>query len=78
MSTALKDQILRRLEALPEDKLKYALKWLNHLASSRPPAMPGKNLHRFAGTLSAEDAEQMNRAAEECRPAAPSRNGVPG
>ncbi len=67
MKSALKDQIIRDVESLPEDQqLRVAtfIKALKNIAA--PKSMTGKEAVRlFAGTMDETSAREMKRAVDE-------------
>jgi len=67
MKPALKDQIIRDVESLPEDQQRQVATFIKTLKSNAPPkSMTGKEAVRlFAGTLDEACAHEMKRAVEE-------------
>ena len=67
MKPALKDQIIRDVESLPEDQqLKVATFIKTLKGNALPKNMTGKEAIRlFAGTLDEASAHEMKRAVEE-------------
>jgi len=66
-SSATAQRIVRQLDGLAPDLQQRVLEFVNALALSQRKGPPGKQLLRFAGTISAEDAQAMLRAvAESC------------
>jgi hypothetical protein len=62
----VKQQIDRELDVLTVDKQRKVLDFIIHLSGSGiPPGVPGKNLIKFAGSLSEEDAEELSQIIQE-------------
>ncbi|HHW41883.1 MAG TPA: hypothetical protein GXX19_12210 [Syntrophomonadaceae bacterium] len=59
----VKQEILKQLDRLPYEVQRQVLNYVRTLASF-PKGVPGKQLVRFAGTLSEEDARVMSQAIE--------------
>ena len=64
MTEAVKEKIVRRLDALTEEQQRRVLDF-TYTVAERPVGTPGKDLLRFAGTISEEDVRLMERAIEE-------------
>lgn len=63
----IKDEIVKQLDQLPFDLQKRVLDFAQALVISLPKGVSGKQLLRFSGTLTSEDAEAMSIAIEtEC------------
>ncbi len=56
--------VKKKLTHLPEDLQRKVLHYVDSLAAARPRGVPGKDLLRFAGVISKEDAEEMRSAIE--------------
>ena len=66
-SSATAQRIVRPLDGLAPDLQQRVLEFVNALALSQRKGPPGKQLLRFAGTISDEDAQAMLRAvAKSC------------
>ena len=66
-SSATAQRIVRQLDGLAPDLQQRVLEFVNALALSQRKGPPGKQLLRFAGTISDEDAQAMLLAvAESC------------
>jgi len=64
MRNAIVAEVVEKLTRLPEDLQRRVLHYVDTLAAARPPGVPGKDLLRFAGVISKEDAEEMRSAIE--------------
>lgn len=62
---SIKHEILEELERLPDEDQHRVLDFARTLGRTIPKGTPGRELLRFAGVISDEDAEQMNAAIEE-------------
>lgn len=58
-------QVADALRQLPVVAQMSVLQFARSLRQERPNGVPGKELLRFAGTLSAEEAEQFLKTIEE-------------
>ena len=67
MSPALKAEIIEHLDKLPEAKQREVLRIVRGMAGKRLVGTPGKNLAKFAGTISPEDADDLLEAMRESR-----------
>ena len=66
-SSATAQRIVRQLDGLAPDLQQRVLEFVNALALSQRKGPPGKQVLRFAGTISDEDAQAMLFAvAENC------------
>lgn len=62
----VRQRIDRELEVLPMNLQKKVLDYITLLAGPEiPPGVPGKELIKFAGTLSDKDAEELIQIIEE-------------
>ncbi|HSJ57937.1 MAG TPA: type II toxin-antitoxin system Phd/YefM family antitoxin [Anaerolineae bacterium] len=61
----LAERLLVQVERISVSDLQRVLDFAEALAESRPRRVPGKSLLKYAGMISAEDAEQMRSAIEE-------------
>jgi hypothetical protein len=63
----IEEEIIKELDRLPPELQRRVLEFTRALALSLPKGVPGKQLLRFFGVLSAEDARAMAQAIEaEC------------
>jgi hypothetical protein len=65
MDTPIVDKVIKQLRILPQELQWRVLEFTRALAQSTPHGVPGRELLRFAGTISPEDAELMREAIEE-------------
>lgn len=65
VSPAIKDELLSRMERLPEKEQRRVLDFADTLAHTRPKGVPGEALAPLVGTLDEESARQMIKAIEE-------------
>ena len=66
MSNAtLKKELDIQWENLPSVQQRQVVEFARALNQSRPRGIPGKDLLRFAGTLSDQEAKEMMEAIEE-------------
>ncbi len=61
----IKQEILKELDRLSPELQRQVLDFTRALGSSASEGVPGKELLRFAGILTPEEAELMERAIEE-------------
>jgi hypothetical protein len=64
MRNAIVAEVVEKLTRLPENLQRKVLHYVDTLAAARPRGVPGKDLLRFAGVISKEDAEEMRSAIE--------------
>ena len=62
--TALREELLKHLELLPPELQRQVLELSKAMARSASRGVPGKQLLRFVGILSHEDAEAMAQLVE--------------
>ena len=68
MNQVLIERVTHQLELLPDDVIQRVLTFINTLKHHRIKGIPGIQLMKFAGTLRAEDGEQMLHTIEhDCR-----------
>jgi hypothetical protein len=60
----LKQEILKHLDQLPVELQRWVLAFIQELAESRPKGVPGRELLRFAGMLSEDEAKVWMKAIE--------------
>jgi len=66
MSTAsVKEEIGVLLTKLPPAKQRAALAYVRQLSGERPKGVPGSVLLKFAGCISKESADAMEKAIED-------------
>lgn len=63
MDTTIIDRVVREMENMPHDQQYRVLKFVRTLTT--PRGVPGKDLLKFAGTISPEDLRLMSEAIEE-------------
>ncbi|MEW6687207.1 MAG: hypothetical protein AB1393_13560 [Candidatus Edwardsbacteria bacterium] len=61
-----KQEILKEIDRLPPDLQQRVLEFARTLNSTFPEGTPGKEILRFAGILTPEEADLMERAIKEC------------
>jgi hypothetical protein len=64
MSSEIVAEVAEKLTHLPEDLQRKVLHYVDTLAAARPRGVPGKDLLRFAGVISKQDADEMRSAIE--------------
>jgi hypothetical protein len=64
METPIVNKVVEQLKDLPQELPWRVLEFARALAQSTPRGVPGREFLRFAGTVSAEDAELMRGAIE--------------
>lgn len=64
-NTLIEKQILAQLNKLTDEQQKQVLDFTRFLATTKRDGVPGKELLRFAGTITPEDAKLMLEAIEE-------------
>ena len=62
--TPIVDKVIEQLKTLPQELQWRVLEFTRALAQSTPRGAPGRQLLRFAGTISPEDVELMREAIE--------------
>jgi hypothetical protein len=65
MDTPIIDEVIEQLKSLPNELQRRVLEFTRALTLSTPRGVPGKQLLRFAGTISPDDAHQMREAIEQ-------------
>jgi len=65
MDTPIVDKVVEQLKTLPQDLQWRVLEFTRALAVSAPHGVSGQQLLRFAGTISADDAQLMREAIEQ-------------
>lgn len=65
MDTDLREQLLEQVTVLPPRLQWRVLEYARSLATPLPKGTPGRDLEKFAGTISHEDAAEMMAAIEE-------------
>ena len=64
-NSLIEKQILDRLQSLKESQQLQVLNFATSLAKNDAVGIPGKNLLRFSGSVSAEDLKLMSQAIDE-------------
>jgi len=64
VDTPIVNKVVEQLRDLPQELQWRVLEFARALAQSTPRGVPGRQLRRFAGTISPEDAELMRDAIE--------------
>jgi hypothetical protein len=62
---ALHDALIQKLDAMPLAMQRRVLEYASSIQNGLPPGTPGRDLLRFAGTISPEDCKAMEQAIEE-------------
>ncbi|HEY2881341.1 MAG TPA: hypothetical protein VGJ15_02885 [Pirellulales bacterium] len=63
---AVQDELIAKLDEMPIALQRQVLSFASSLQpQKRPKGTPGRDLLRFAGTISKEDGEAMMKAIEE-------------
>ncbi len=65
MSISIKQEIIEQLDKLPIGLQKRVLDFTQALVLSMPKGMSGRDLMKFVGIISPEDAKAMQKAIEE-------------
>lgn len=65
MDTKISDQVVEQLSVLPTHMQRRVLDFARALVLSEPKGVPGKTLRSFAGTMTPEEAAQMQADIEE-------------
>ena len=65
MGDSLEKDLLNEIEELTQDEQAQVLDFARSLRARDARGTPGRELLKFAGTISAEDAALMRRAIEE-------------
>ena len=65
MNTPIIDKVIEQLKALPHELQWRVLEFTRALTLSTPRGVPGRQLLRFAGTVSSDDAQLMREAIEQ-------------
>jgi hypothetical protein len=64
-TTALKQEVTERLDALPPEDQRRVLELARALTERRPDGVSGRDLLRFMGTIEKTDLDVMRKAIEE-------------
>lgn len=62
MTSPIIDRLIEELKALPHELQRRVLEFMRGLPFSTPRGVPGRQLLRFAGTISPDDARLMREA----------------
>ena len=65
MDTPIIDKVIEQMKVLPHELQWRVLEFTRALAVSTPRGVPGRQLLRFAGTISPDDARLMREAIEQ-------------
>ncbi len=65
LDAAIQSDLLKEVERLSPPLQRKVIRYAHSLAQPRPRGTPGKQLLKYAGILSAEEAEAMMAAVEE-------------
>ena len=65
MDTPIIDEVIEQLKSLPHEQQRRVLEFTRALTKPRPRGVPGKQLLRFSGTISPDDADQMREAIKQ-------------
>lgn len=65
METPIIDELIEQLKSLPHELQRRVLEFTRALTQPRPRGVPGKQLLRFSGTISPDDADQMREAIKQ-------------
>jgi len=65
MDTPIIDEIIEQMKALPHELQCRVLEFTRALRPSTPRGVPGRQLLRFAGTITPNDAHLMREAIEQ-------------
>jgi hypothetical protein len=65
MDTPIIDEVVEELKTLPHELQWRVLEFTRALTLSTPRGVPGRQLLRFAGTISPDDAHLMRDAIEQ-------------
>ena len=65
MDTALRDDMIREIERLPPERQAAALDLIRGLQPASVRGVPGRNLMASFGSISEEDALEMERVIDE-------------
>ncbi len=65
MTTEAIESAVNKLRELPEDRQQLAFSYIHCLSVTTSPVGDGNGLAALAGSISAEDADLMERAIEE-------------
>ena len=65
LDAAIQSDLLKEVEQLAPPLQRKVINYAHSLTQPRPRGTPGKQLQKYAGTLSPEEAEAMMAAIEE-------------
>jgi hypothetical protein len=63
-TSEFKQEAMKRIDRIPPERYEAALTRLNEIVE-RPQGTPGRELLKYAGSLSPEAADEIERAIEE-------------
>jgi len=67
VDSTIHGELIKELERLPEAAQRRVLDFARSLTEAKPKGVLGKELLKYWGTMSDEDAEEIRKAAEQCR-----------
>jgi hypothetical protein len=65
LDTSLQNELIKEMEQLPPNLQRKVVEYAHSLKKPLPEGTPGKDLLKFAGILSREEAEEMLKVIEE-------------
>ncbi|HGJ65484.1 TPA: hypothetical protein ENS27_08865 [bacterium] len=65
MSASIKQEIIEQIDKMPIDLQKRVLDFAHALVLSEPKSIPGRDLLKFVGIMTPEEAEEMAKAIED-------------
>lgn len=65
MSASIKQEIIEQIDKMPIELQKQVLDFAHALVLSEPKGVPGRELLKFVGIMTPEEAEEMAKAIEE-------------
>jgi hypothetical protein len=65
IDSSLQNELIKEVEQLPPALQRKVVEYAHSLKSTTPEGTPGRELLRFAGIMSKEDAEEMMKIIEE-------------
>lgn len=65
LDSLLQEELVKEMDQLPPPLQRKVINYAHSLTQPRPRGTPGRQLKKYAGTLSPEEAEAMMAAIEE-------------
>lgn len=65
MSISIKQEIVEQIDKLPIELQKQVLDFVHNLVSLEPKGISGKEISRFLGIMTAEEAKEISDAIQE-------------